>query len=150
MSAPIHTLIFYGEGESEAATALRQSIINSGRKARTRDAITYQGDAEDGVDCILLMPGVKDHHALRIKSNYAGVAAVERYNNGMEPPRNQIPQDTQKVDERQLKEARAQDDQLRRLTTRELRDVAIGRGVDVTKCRDRAAMLDAIQAAMSA
>jgi hypothetical protein len=134
----MRTIYFWGEPRGfEQAKRLADEDKARSAKALTRNAGAFDGELEMDVDRVVVLDSVPPWQAARIRDAYeqggsevvvqANGAAIEK------PKRPRVPLPLT--------------EKLRRLPTRQLKDLARDRGVDLSSAQDRAQMIAAIETA---
>lgn len=146
--------VIFFRGDTHADLPLARELMlehrTRGIKSAIRLAPVFMGDVEE-CERVVLLPLVHPSNAARITKAYeaAGIP-VERYTNGGEAPAEQSAILTEATTEDQpviKREPLPADAMLRRLTNRQLRDLANERSITRDETLDRASLIAAIVAA---
>jgi hypothetical protein len=139
-------IYFHGDGDLDTARQAARPEANNGKRALTRNATVHrEGDVEP-CDSIVILPSVRDWDAAKIIATYERVGRpIERLT---KPPKADEPAVAAPAAVSVMPPASSQSSSaLRRLSNKQLRDLASGRGVDLSAAHDRASIIAAIESA---
>lgn len=131
------TIYFHG-GDRDGAKFLARPEVNGGKRGITRDARVFVDGEVETCDRIVLLPSVRDWDLARIVNTYerAGIQIEHLFDPKTEPAL-----------ESDAPVAAPVNEELRRLSNKQLRDLAVERGIDISNARERASIIAAIDAA---